>query len=270
MKSKWLIVGLMAGLGATPAAFADVADYMLNVEGTTYCPSNTQTVDSAGLCTNGNGLAAAGLTVNTLDTAFPGGTGLGTVQLTINGAGNHFVDFWLFEELNPVVAQDEYGIVGGSAGAGQSYQIDVPDHTYVGELGTPGAGSIVANTAANTLANTNYVPGTTPDDMFQCFGLATCNDYTSMAIGSQFSLGSNEEGVVNFTVSTTKPLSGFYLEQVAPVDSNNASEIDYFFTENTSIVPLSGVPEPGFLAPLAGLGIVLGLVIRRRSSAVQN
>jgi hypothetical protein len=191
--------------------------------------------------------------------------------LTVTGTGNHFVDFWLWEELNPAVAQDEYGIVGGSPATGESYQIDVADHTYGGELGTAGAGSIVANTAANTLSNTNYVPGTTPNDMFQCFGLATCNDYTSFALGSQFTLTSNQEGILTFLVSTTKPTSGFYLEQVAPVDSANFSEIDYFFSESTSIRTIGpSVPEPGFWVPLAGLGAVLALFIRRRSPAAQK
>jgi hypothetical protein len=97
------------------------------------------------------------------------------------------VNFWLFEELNPAVAFDEYGIVGnaGSLPSGDSYQIDVPDHTYGGELGTAGAGTIVAKTAANTLADTNFVPGTMPNDSFQCpIGTAACNDYNSMALGS--------------------------------------------------------------------------------------
>jgi hypothetical protein len=85
-------------------------------------------------------------------------------------------------------------------------------------------------------------------------------------------LPSGFKELLDFTVSTTKPTSGFYLEQVAPVDSGNFSEIDYYFTVTATQVPVVGppVPEPGYWIPLAALGIVLAVLIRRRSAAVSN
>ena len=246
--------------------FADLPDYMMNVNGTSYCPS-AAAADSPGLCNNYSTLAAVPGATSTLDQSFPGGTGLGTVTLTYNpGPGSYFVNLWLFENLFPPSAQNEYGATGGGGlAAGESWQIDVPDHTYGGELGTAGAGSIVANTKANTLADTNFVPGKTDDFSFNCTG-PTCNDYTSMALGLSFALAAGDEEVLTFTVSKTKPASGFYLEQVAPVDQANPTEIDYFYSATATTEKISGVPEPKSWIFL-GAACIIMLAFRRRMAA---
>src|ERR1017187_4189420 len=160
-----------------PAMFADVTDYLLNVNGASYCPLFTQ----VGGCPN-TGLAGAGAS-GSLDTS-PGGTGLGTVTLTYNpgAAGTYNVDFWLFEQLS-VPGWNEYGSQGGTAVAGQSRQIDVPDYNYFAGIGgdpnfgflPTGAGTIVAHTQGDTLLNKNFVPGQTDTYGLNCVGLPTCN-----------------------------------------------------------------------------------------------
>ncbi|MBZ5633350.1 MAG: PEP-CTERM sorting domain-containing protein [Acidobacteriia bacterium] len=263
-----LFVGLVA-FGLVPAMFADLADYSLNVNGTTYCPT---TAGSPALCSSFGGLAAVPSLSSSLDTTFPGGTGLGTVTLTYNpGPGSFFTSLWLFENLFPATAQNEFGVAVGSPQAGESWQIDVPDATYVGELGVAGAGTIVANNAANTLSNTNFVPGGTDNFDAQCGLLvtdATCNDYTSMALGFNFVLGAGEKEIVTFRVSTTAPASGFYLRQVAPVDAANDAEIDYFYSATAVTVPIetNGVPEPSTWVLVVTMGILM-LLFRRRLAA---
>ena len=270
-------------LGIAPSMFGDTTDYMLNLNGSTYCPSGT-----GAACTHVLGsynLVAPG-TVSTLDTSF-GGTGLGTVGVTFNpgAAGTYNVNLWLFEQLFPPVGDDEYGATGGTATANQaglSWQIDVPDYEYVSGFdpnfgGLPaGAGSIIANTAASTLANTNYLPGNSSQFSFSCSGSPTCNDYTSMALGFNFTLSATQEETLSFTVSTKAPASGFYLEQIAPVDPANTSEIDYFYTATASTSSSTGppppvIPEPGSIFLLAPVAVFLWFLrFRSRSAAVNE
>jgi hypothetical protein len=262
---------VMGVLVLAPAAFGDIVDYMLNVNGTTYCPSYS---GYSGTCSNYGGLAAAPVST-TLDLMF-GGTGLGSVSLTYNpgSAGTFNVGLWLFEELVPAVGGDEYGATGGTPATGQTWQVDVPDYDYNSSDpnfgGLPaGAGTIVGNTAGSTLANFNYLTGNTSQFSFNCSGSTTCNDYTSMAMGFNFTLASGQEEVMNFNVSTTVPTSGFYLEQIAPVDAGNATEVDYYYTANASTQPIGGggVPEPGTAVLLgSAMAGILGLAIWRRAS----
>jgi len=286
LRSGFQVFGIVVVvLGIAPAMFGDTTDYMLNLNGATYCPSGT-----GAACTNVLGsynLVAPG-TVSSLDTSF-GGTGLGTVSVTFNpgAAGTYNVNLWLFEQLFPPVGDDEYGNTGGTAAANQaglSWQIDVPDYEYVDGFdpnfgGLPaGAGTIIANTAASTLANTNYLTGNTSQFFFDCSGSATCNDYASMALGFNFTLDATQEEVLSFTVSTKAPASGFYLEQIAPVDPANTSEIDYFYTATASTQASTGppppppptVPEPGSIFLLAPVAVLCFLMFRSRSAAVNQ
>jgi MYXO-CTERM domain-containing protein len=195
------------------------------------------------------------------------------------GPGTYNVGLWLFEELVPVSGYDEYGTTGGSLGAGESWQIDVPDYDYNGSdpnFGSlpSGAGSIIANTEAGTLADKNYVTGNTDAFDFVCSGSATCNDFTSTALGYSFTVGSGDSGKLSFTESTTAPTSGFYLEQIAPVDGANSTKMDYFYSASLSITPTctvncSAVPEPSSAFPLMAFAGILALAVwRRRSAAV--
>jgi hypothetical protein len=272
MKRLILCVSLSL-LGMAPAMFADVVDYMLNVNGTTFCPSGT-----AATCSANTGFAGAGAT-GSLDTSF-NGTGLGTVNLTFNpGApGSYNVDLWLFEELVPASGYDEYGATGGGSPAGGvSWQIDTPDYDYPSDPnfgGLPaGAGTIVANAASNSLSNTNYIPGTTDNFLNNCPLGPSCNDFTSIAFGQNFTLGANQQELLSFTVSTTAPTSGFYLEQIDPGITGTSANYFYSVTASTqSVCPVTAdcnpVPEPRSIIPLLAFVGVLGLALWRRSAAV--
>ena len=264
-----VLSAILGVLGMAPAMFADVPDYMLNVNGITYCPSGT-----GATCSNNGGLAAAPVS-STVDETY-GGTGPGTVNMTYSpGVGSYNIGLWVFEMLYPASGQNEYGATGGgSPSAGEKWQIDTPDYdiAYDPNTGLPtGAGSIIANTSAFTLANTNYIPGTLSQYSYNCGPSVNCNDYTSMSLSYNFTLGTNQDEVLSFSVSTTAPASGFYLMQVAPVDSANTSEIDYYYSATAATQNLSsGTPEPSFGIPMLALAGILCLAIRRRSAAVQG
>jgi hypothetical protein len=255
VKHRLIIICMCLGvLGMAPAMFADVTDYLLNLNGTSYCPGSS----SVAACSSNGGLAAVPGLSSTLDTS-SGGTGLGTLTLTYNpGAGSYNVGFWIFEQLQQP-GYNEYGSTGGTPGAQQTWQIDVPDYDYAGELGTSGAGTIIANTLANTLADTNYIPGS--DSSYAGGGFCatfpdpTCNDYTSVAMFFGFTLAAGQEEALTFNVSTTAPTTGFYMEQIHPVDGANNSETDYFFSGTASAQPIgTSTPEPG-------TGILVGVLL---------
>lgn len=267
MKRLLFLFTALVVFGLVPAMFADIVDYSMNVNGTTYCPGTGESCT-----TTVAGLGAVPGVSSSLDTSLLG-TGLGTVSLTFNpGAGTYNVSLWLFEQLFPATATNEFGIVPAIApAAGETWQIDVPDSSYIGELGTAGAGTIVANNAASTLDNTNYIPGGVDNADTLC-GLATpdanCNDYTSMALGFNFTLAAGEQEFLTFKVSTTAPASGFYLEQVAPVDSANSQEINYFYSATAETQPIgtSPVPEPSSWVFVVTVGMLM-LLFRRRLTA---
>ena len=246
MKHRLTVFCICIGvLLMAPAMFADVTDYVFNVNGTSYCPASS----TVSACSNYLGLAAVMGLTSSLDTS-NGGTGLGSLSFVFNpGPGSYSVDFWLFEQLSQP-GWNEYGNSGGSPAAGQTWQIDVPDYDYnssdpnFGFLPT-GAGTIVANTLANTLADTNFVTGNNSQYLLSCMADPTCNDYVSMAMGFNFTIASGDEEVLTFNVSTTAPTSGFYLEQIHPVDGANTTETDYYFTGSANEQPIGvSTPEP--------------------------
>ncbi len=183
--------------------------------------------------------------------AFDQNTGLGTLTFTFNpgAAGSYYVDFFLDPELN-LPFYNEYGVVNGAIPSGGSY-----------EIGDPYASSIYGYFSAGTLSNTNQIPGQVDNYLGSCQG-SNCNGDVSMALGFNFVIPTGDQAVITLNGSTTNP-GGFSLEQIHPVDPNNSSEIDYYFTGNVAIEPIitGNTPEPGSLwlagAAFAGLGLAI-------------
>ena len=192
-------------------------------------------------------------------------TGLGTLTLTFNpGApGTYYVDSYFDLELG-VPFFNEYGATSGSPAAGQSWQIDDPIF-----------GSIFTNTQGNTLDNTNHIPGTVDNFLGGCASVyapscANSNDDVSWAMGFGFTLGSFQEEVITLDISNTAPTSGFYLEQIHPVDPNNTTQVEAFFSGTAVTKPVTtGIPEPNSWILLATGLLALLLVAARAKFKLQ-
>jgi hypothetical protein len=188
---------------------------------------------------------------------FDQNTGLGTLTFTYNpgAAGSYYVDFFLDPELS-VPFYNEYGVVNGGLPSGTSY-----------EIGDPYASSIYGDFSAGTLANTNQMPGQVDNYLGSCSG-SNCNGDASLALGFNFFIPTGDQAVITLSGSTTNP-GGFNLQQVHPVDPNNATETDYYVDGSVAIQPIvvSSTPEPGsmWLAGAAFAGLSL-LVLRRKVS----
>jgi len=163
--------------------------------------------------------------------AFDFSTGLGTLAITVTGAGSHYVSAFFDHELSEGINTffNEFGTVAGSPGAGVSWEIDEPGWVF---------GNIYDNFIAGALDNSNGVPSTAPDDV-------------SMALAWSFVLAADEVGQARYSVGTAPPASGFYLQQTDPESGENI-----YLSAATGIGPaISDVPEPGSLllfATMAG------------------
>ena len=230
MRTALAVVALVAGLwwiSPAPAAAVTVSlfDWAFNIDGTlTASPGPVPP-----------GVNAAG---------FDFTTGLGTLGITVAGAGVHragtFLDHDIDVDLN--LFFNEFGAVSGTPGAGLSWEIDEPGFLF---------GDIFMNFSAGALDNTNGVPVGSPDDV-------------SMALLWDFILAAGGSATVTFSVSGTAPASGFYLSQTDP---DSAATI--YMTTGLSITAQSppGVSAASSLVLLAaGLTGVAGAALRFRNS----
>lgn len=201
----WLVTLIALVLSCAPAALADIGLFEWGF--------------------NVNGVIYAGAAPGVNSAGFDTTTGLGVLWLTFapGAPGSYFVIAFFDHEIDESdnTFFNELGSTGGSPAAGQSWEIDEPGYTF---------GDIYGNYLAGSLDNS--IGTILPEDV-------------SMAMGWDFILGSGEQAVINYAITTMMPVSGFYLRQNDP-DSGK----DIFLTSN---VHISGtqVPEPSTVALVA-------------------
>ena len=192
-----------------------------------------------------NGASASSGSVNTAgfdETLSGSGTNnLGSIAFTLTGAG--YASVWMDYDLDfqTMGSFNDFGTVVGAQPAGVSFEMDDPNTS-----------NIFNDFSSSSLTNTNNV-GTPSGPPSQC-----CD--VSWALAFQ----STEAGTVTFTVSSTKPSSGFYLQQT----SDTVGDSIYLTESFTPAV--TGVPEPGSLGLLGTLlgGLALARLRKPRIKSI--
>ncbi|MBI4268950.1 MAG: PEP-CTERM sorting domain-containing protein [Candidatus Rokubacteria bacterium] len=178
------------------------------------------------------------------DAGFNYSTGIGTLTVSVSGAGSHvaglFLDHEIDEGLNGFMNEFGAAVNLGSKPTGLSWEIDEPEYVF---------GNIYTNFTAGALDNSNGVPSGSPDDV-------------SMALLWSFDLLPGQSATLTFAVSDIEP-SDFYLSQTDP-DSPYA----IYMTGGLGVTGgPAGVPEPTSLIILAaGLAGLVAAGLRARSS----
>ena len=218
------------------------------------------TVSLQSILFNASGTQRTDYTLAGLNSAgFNGTTGLGTLTFTDTGAGAHSFNVF-FDHSLTAPFYNEYGAVSAAPPvAGQSW-----------EIGDSFASTIYSDTQAGVLTNTNMLPGQTDNYLNTCSG-PTCNGDVAMAMGFNYTLLAGQTETVTLTVSHTQPTSGFYLEEIHPLDAGaapppgNGSPVTIFLTGSAVTNTTTVIPEPStWLLLSSGLLGLLFFWSRRR------
>lgn len=173
-------------------------------------------------------------------------TGLGSLDFQFSSPGTHSLIAFFNHEFaaGHNTFFNEYGEAKGAPANGQSWQIDEPGLVF---------GTIYDNMLAGELANTNYIPASSPEDV-------------SLALGWDFELQAGEQALLSLMIGQQEPDADFYLShsdpEMGPGFDEQASL--YFWGDLTITggpVPVSGPTSLSILS----LGL-LALVWRRRAS----
>jgi hypothetical protein len=195
-------------------------------------------------------------------------TGLGTITMSFesvsptNISTAMFFDYEIDEQVNTFF--NEYGITGGtSVDPRLTYEIDEPGFStgdYIGDIYDN-----FLDFSNRGLDNKTFYDGYTNTNLSDFE--SPISDDVSMAMGWQFALNGNETAVLEYTVSSSTPETGFYL---AHMDHNSLGTGIYLQSRlNTSSVNVN-VPEPSAFSSL-GIGIIFLLFFyRRQKKALVN
>ena len=239
------VVATVPQVRATSIGLQDIA---INVNGSTADYNNPSDPDPTAL---------PGINFS----AFNLSTGLGTIGYVMTGApGTYYVNFYLDMEAG-VPFFNEYGAINGSAPAGTSYEIAQVNPSVGGIQFYNGS----TESFVNTLDHTNHVPIGSTNYLNNCT-VAPCNADVALALGFSFTLAASQEAVITFNTSTTNP-GGFSIEDIHPVDPNNAVASAIYESGMVSVQPINAgpSPEPNFLPLLSVLGAVAATVAFRRN-----
>jgi len=234
-----LFLGLICGAVQCASAGTILNDWCVNLNGDINTACNG--AGSGGPSGDGS-ISLAGFDT----TAAPGLNSLGSVVITLGAGTGQSVAFYADYDL-------DYAAYGSFQDVGSAQGSLPADWSY--ELNDPNSSNIFSDFAAvpsPNLPDSNGVgTGSFPPD--QC-----CDVSWALAI-SNIDIAEGDTGTVTFTVSTTVPTSGFYLQQTS-FDAGNSIYLD-------ADVSLAGSPTPEpstFAMGLTAMGALALLALRRR------
>jgi len=215
-----------------------------------WCASINGDINTACNGAGAGGASPLGGSISLADfdqTLEPGTNNLGTVVVDLAPGANQFAAFYADYDLdfNAFGSFQDSASIHGALPAGVSY-----------EVADPNVSNIFSDFAGNVLPNTNGV-GTASGPPTAC-----CDVSFALAVGG-LTVAPGGSGTVTFTVSTTVPVSGFYIQQT----NLDAGDSIYLSEVSTITNPSSGTPEPStFALGLGAIGVVLAAARRRRRS----
>ena len=255
MRNFSLAGAFLIVLGFCVPASADVglADWCVNVNGSVDAGSFANNPSNA--CNGGTNAPLASVDItgwdHSLESVNTNNT-LGSIVVTL-GAGNNqnvavYMDYDV--DFSTQGSFQDYGTVNGAAGAEVSYELDDPNTS-----------SIFSDFAgAPPLPDSNNV-GT-----FQgpnANGVPDCCDVAWALSLSGINLAAGFTDTITFTVSTTAPTGGFYLQQTNGILNANGGFDSIYLSVAEDIVPPSTgggtTPEPSAWLLLATLIGVVGI-----------
>lgn len=207
---------------------------------------------SWGLNINGNTVSAVNaLPGNVIfsDDFFATGTGTISISFESNTPANYsvamFFDHEIIQEDNTFF--NEYGVIEGiPVDPRLQYEVDEPGYgngDYTGDI-FDNFSNISAYGLDNQLFYDWY------SDTYLSDFKNSISDDVSMAMGWNFSLNGNETAVLEYTVSTIAPTTGFYLAQL----DRASPETGIYLQSQLNVTPV-GVPEPNVMS-LFGIGVI--------------
>jgi MYXO-CTERM domain-containing protein len=197
--------------------------------------ANAATISLAEHAVNVNGTVTTGGGITAL---FDTTTGLGTLSVTVSGAGANYIAAFFDHEIDAATNTffNELGSSGGAAPSGVTWEIDEPGFA---------GGDIYDNFEDGALDGTIGF-GDRPDDV-------------SMALAWSFSLLAGQTALIEWILSETAPTDGFFLRHFDP-----DSDASVFLSSRLTIRgEPTEVPTPPTLA-LFGLGLLGAAFARRR------
>jgi hypothetical protein len=224
-------------LSLPASADVSLADWCVNLNG-----------DSTSVC-NGGGASSANINTSGFDeTLEPGTNTLGSITIKI-GTGAQAAAVYMDYDVNFALFgfDQDFGDTVGALSATQSWDLDVPPNPYFEMAGNP----------LTPLSNTN-TSGTFSTSPTPCCDVSWALE-ESLNVDPALYSG----GTITFTVSTTAPRSGFYLEQ-----TNGDTAETIYLSDSVNLTPLGStppVPEPMSIV-LFGTLVAGVLFLRRRSS----